>query len=36
MKQWDTSAGAYFYEFSMQALVHLCQKYVTRGDFAEK
>lgn len=37
VKQWDTSAGADFYEFSMQALVHLCQKYVTHGgDFAEK
>jgi len=36
-RQWVTSAGADFYEHSMKALVHHCQKWITNGDdYVEK
>ena len=37
VKQWATSAGADFYECSMQALVHCWQKCIANGgDYVEK
>jgi hypothetical protein len=37
VKQWATSAGTYFYERGMQALVHRWQKCIANGgDYVEK
>mgnify|MGYP001852539487 CR=1 FL=1 len=37
VKQWDTSAGADFYAYSMQVLIHCWQKCIANGgDYVEK